>query len=259
MKRRSTSAAADLFAAIGLALLAILALVLPIPDPVRAVVVAPLVLVLPGYALAAAIFPPDEIDGGTRVVLVVIFSMAVLALGGLVLQAAIPLGAAVYAVLLALATIGCSAVAMRRRALRPIPVELSMPSLPSLPGYASMAGLLAAILIAGGAIAIATAGQHRQLERERFTALWILPKGSGKDFSARIGVTSHEAKRLRFGLRASQGGRALGHWSLTLAPGGEWRAALPASAIVGHKPVVATLSREGRIYRRVALNVGAEV
>lgn len=256
MKQRAIPAAADLLGAIGLALLAILSLVLPIPDLVRAVVVAPFVLVLPGYALAAAIFPSDEIDSDTRIVLVVVFSMAVLALGGLVLQTVIPLGAAVYAALLALATIGCSAIAMRRRALRSVPVE---PSMPHLPGYASLAGLLVAILIAAGAIGIATAGQHRQFERERFTALWVLPSGSGNDFSAQIGVASHEPKRLQFSLRASQGGRVLRRWGLVLAPGDEWRATLPASAIAGHKPVVVKLSHNGRVYRRVALNVGAEL
>jgi uncharacterized membrane protein len=257
MKRRSISGTADLLAVIGLALLAILALVLPIPDTVRAVVVVPFVLVLPGYALAAVIFPPGELDAGTRIVLVVIFSMAVLALGGMIVQAAVPLGTVAYAVLLALATIGCSAGAMRRRALGSFPpFELSRPQ---LPGYASIAGLLVAILIAAAAIGIATAGQHRQLERERFTTLWILPRGSGEDFSARIGVASHEPTRLRFHLRASQGGRALRRWNLTLAPGDEWQATLPASAIIGSGPVVATLLHGGRVYRRVALNVGAEL
>ncbi|MGB7587667.1 MAG: DUF1616 domain-containing protein [Solirubrobacterales bacterium] len=257
MKQSSTSGAADLLLVVGLTLLAILALILPIPDAARAVVVAPLVLILPGYTVAAAIFLPGEIDRDTRLVLVVIFSMGVLALGGLVLQTVIPLGATVYALLLVVVSIGCSAVALRRRAVSPSsPLQLSAPQ---LPGYASIAGLLVATVIGGMAIAIASTGQNRQLNREHFTVLWILPRGAGETFGARIGVTNHAGRSLHLLLRTTQAGRPLRHWRLDLGPNREWKATLPPAAVKSSKPIVATLYSEGRVYRRVALDVGAEL
>jgi hypothetical protein len=255
MKRSPTPVGVDLLIVMGLALLAILGLVLPIPDMVRAVVVAPLVLALPGYAVAAAIFRPGEIDLGQRIVLIVVFSMSVLALGGLVLQTVIALDSTVYVVLLIVTTVGCLAVAQRRR-VTGFPSTVRPSRLPR-PGYTSMVAFVVAIAIAGWAIAIATAGQNRQLDREHFTALWMLPSGTGDEFEARIGVANHEGKPLKLLLSASQGGRALRRWHLNLEPDREWSAVLASTTITGKAPVVATLYREGRVYRRVALNVGA--
>ena len=248
--------ALDLLAVIVLALVGGLALALPIPDAARAALVAPLVLLLPGYALAAAIFLPGQIDAGLRTVLVLIFTISVLALGGLVVQTAIALNAAVYALLLLLVTIACTAVAMMRRAGGGEPSAAARRL--ALPSYASILGFLLAIAIAGWAIAIATAGEDRQLGREHFTALWILPHGTSEEFSAHIGLASHEGEPSRLTLRVSQGDRLLRRWRLALAPDGQWRGAVPAAAIVGKAPIVATLYRNARPFRQVALNVGAE-
>ena len=60
----------------GAAALTAVVLALPSQDEARAVLGAPFVLFLPGYALLAALFPRrDEIDAGTRIVLSVAFSM----------------------------------------------------------------------------------------------------------------------------------------------------------------------------------------
>ena len=256
MKRLARHPAGDLLAVLILALAALLALVLPIPDPVRAVVVAPLALLLPGYALTAAIFPPAAIDRGLRVILTVVCTMSVISLGGLVLQTVVSLDTAVYAGLLLVSTAGFVAVALRRRATGP-----AVPALRSrLPrvGIGPVAGFAIALVLAGAAIAVATSGQHRQLEHERFTALWILPRGTGNDFSATVGLQNEEGSTRAYELRVAQNGRPIRRWRVRLGAGQEWEGSLAASAIVGEAPVIASLYREGLVYRRVALHPGGE-
>lgn len=256
MRRLAQHPGGDLLVVLGLALVGLLALLLPIPDPAQAVLVAPLVLLLPGYALAALIFPPGAIDRELRLVFTVVFTISVISLGGLVLQTVIELSAAVYAALLLTATVACTAGALRRRATGDWvpPLQSRLPRI----GFGPIAGFAAALVLAGCAIAVATAGQHRQLERERFTAMWILPRGTGNDFSATIGLQNEEGSSRIYELRASQNGRPLRHWRLRLDPGDEWRGSVAASAIVGKVPVIAALYRDGHVFRRVALHPGGE-
>jgi uncharacterized membrane protein len=256
MSRLARHPARDLLAVLGLALLALLALVLPVPSVFQAVLVAPLALLLPGYALSAAIFRPGEIDRGLQAVLTVIFTMGVISVGGLVVQTAIALDTALYACLLLLATIVAAAVALRRRAVRPSPKPVRSP-LPRI-GATTIAGFAAALLVSAIAIAVATAGQQHQLARERFTAMWILPHGTGREFSASIGVQNEAGSAASFELRAAQRGRPLRRWRFRLGSGDRWHGSLPAGDIFGEAAIVATLFKGDRPYRRVAIHPGGE-
>lgn len=256
MRRTAANRALDLAVVLALALVALAALLLPLPDTARALLVWPLVLVLPGYAAAAAIFRPATIDAGLRTVLVVALSIGVTSLGGLALQTRIDLDAKVYAALLLVVTFACVGVALRRRATAPslLPTPIRLPRV----GLAPLAGFAAALVLSGGAIAVATQGEHRQLDSETFTAMWILPRGTGSEFSAAIGVQNTEESARSYDLRVSQGGRLLRRWRLRLQPGDRWHGGVPASAIASRAPVVAALFVRNRLYRRVALHPGAE-
>ncbi len=105
----------DLGAVVALALLAFVLALVPLTGPVRTAALLPLVLILPGYALVAALFMPGEISRELRVVLSVPFSVGVSVLGGVVVQLVIGLDRPVWAALLASATVVAAFVALRRR------------------------------------------------------------------------------------------------------------------------------------------------
>jgi hypothetical protein len=249
----------DLAVVSALSLVALIATVLPAPDWAKAIAGALMVFVLPGYAISAAVFLPGDIRGDLRLVLTVIFSIGCAALGGLVLQVVLPLDRAVFTILLIGVTIACLLVAARRRTMA-YPLETE-PIRLRVPGFVSALALLAAVGIGGWAIAIATAGQHRQMARTHFTALWMLPEAApGTDppgAPLQVAVRNHEGKRTRYSLLVHQGPKTLGRWHLDIGADRQWSATVPAPASAAKGLVVARLSRENRIYRRVALLAGS--
>jgi hypothetical protein len=123
-----------------------LALLAPLP-PVRVSAGLLLVLVLPGYALTAALLPRRSLGRPELALCVLGLSLAVAALGGLLLNFAGHLSRPSWDSLLSVVTVGCCAIAGRRRttdgtssrvsgAVRnPGPSRLGLPRL-ALPGLA---------------------------------------------------------------------------------------------------------------------------
>ena len=105
----------DLTAVAGLALAGLALALIPVPGPVRTAAVLPLLLILPGYALAAALFRPGEISRELRMVLSVALSVGVTALGGLLVQLVVRLDRPVWAALLTGVTLLAIAIALDRR------------------------------------------------------------------------------------------------------------------------------------------------
>ena len=107
----------DLLVVAVIALIAItLAFVVPPDDvPVR-ILTLPLVLVLPGYALTAAMFPKRAFGIPERLVFSLSLSLIIVILGGLALNI-MPFGlrASSWAVLLGVITLGAIGVALARR------------------------------------------------------------------------------------------------------------------------------------------------
>jgi hypothetical protein len=222
-----------------------------------AAVLLPLVLVLPGYALAAALFPPGTIDRDLRIVLVVALSICATALSGTVLQLFVDLSRGVFAASLATLTIGAALVARRERARRPSR-PISRGRLPHLPP-AGLLAMVAAIAISAVAIAIATAGANRQLNASHFSALWLVPQGA-PGFPPNgppviVGVSNREGRETGYQLSLRRGTSTLRVWRFRLAAGDEWDATLPASELRGAGPLVARLDRGGTVHRRVALEL----
>jgi uncharacterized membrane protein len=248
----------DLGAVVALALLAFVLALVPLTGPLRTAALLPLVLILPGYALVAALFMPGEISRELRVVLSVPFSVGASVLGGVVVQLVIGLDRPVWAALLASATVVAAFVALRRRDGLPADDEPSKLRLPRL-GVTWLLAMLGAIAVAGWAIAIATDGVHRQQDRARFSSLWLVPEdpSAATDRPVRIGVSNQEGRAVAYRLTVRRGARTVAQWPLRLEPAEEWEARLAASAISGTGPLVGRLDRSGHPYRRVALQIGA--
>jgi uncharacterized membrane protein len=235
---------------------AVLAIAVPW-ELVRIVVGLPLALFLPGYAISAAVFARAEVNRPQEAMAALALSLAVLALGGLLLTY-VPggIGTASWAVLLLLVVIGaCRAAALRRprgrrgRGGR----RFGAPKLGNLAAADVAGGVIAAALVVGAlvlALTPLTAGKAAG-----YTALWMVP-GNGEDAGRLlVGVESseQEPRRYRLEVHSLRLGREV---QFELAPGGERVASLPLPASGPKERVEATLyrlDRPGVVYRKVAL------
>jgi hypothetical protein len=239
--------------------LAVAGLLVSIADPgnwLQAAVLAPLVLVAPGYAIAAALFPPASIRSLDRVVYTFVFSLSAASLGGLALQLVLDLDRAVWLALLVLITLAASAVAHSRRAAPPIgQIGIARASrLPRSPLWAI--AFLAALTIAAGAIAVAAGGVHEQQSRQRFASLWALPGQTVTGATwIETGVWNHGGPA-RFGLEISGDGQAIFSRRLQLAPNERWRAKLRPEVSPDTKVLTVTLKHGSRPYRSLELSIG---
>jgi Protein of unknown function (DUF1616) len=249
----------DLEAAVGTAALsALLVLVLPF-EPLRMLLAAPLTLFLPGYAIAATIFARHRIARRQFLLFSVGLSLAVLALGGLLLNYG-PGGVRAWswALLLFLVVLGCSrGAALRRPRQADAPVSWALPR-PSR----GQTGLLA-----GGALAVVAAlvlafTPLAATNATGFTEMWISPLHG--DGGVRIGVGSAERDDSFYRLVVNFGGTREVTRRFQLEPGQREVLALgesaAASALVAI-PVTATLFKESsaapqRPFRRVTTWLG---
>jgi hypothetical protein len=225
------------------ALCALLTLVLPF-EPLRMLLAAPLALFLPGYAITAAIFAKRRIERRHFLVFSVGLSLAVLALGALVLNY-IPGGirAWSWALLLFLAVLGCCrGAALRRpkRAAAPISWALPHPN-------RTQAALLAAGGLAIVAAVILAFTPLSATNATGFTELWIQPLAAGN--GVRIGVGSSERDDSSYRLLVKFGDAKTATRQLQLAPGQREVLALGGESVAAAAgaealPVTATLYKE---------------
>jgi Protein of unknown function (DUF1616) len=223
------------------------------------VILLPLVFVLPGYALSAAVFPPRTIGRDLRLVLTVVLSLAAIALGGLILNLVTVLERGTFVGLLAVVTIAAAVVALNgRQGSRSHRSPHSQRPRPSI-GVAL--ALTAAIGLAGAAIAIASAGAHRQLDEAHFSGLWLVPQGGTRlppdEPPVLVGIANQEGKAVDYRLTVHQGGTEIGTWKVRLGDGQEWETTLPADQLGHSGTLVASLHLFRQTYRRVSLELGA--
>jgi hypothetical protein len=256
MMRRSKNA--DLMIVIALAVAAGVVVLLDGPALLRSLLTLPLVFFLPGYALLAALFPADELETPARLLMGVALSLALVAVGGLVLHfSGLGLQSTSWLfVLVGISGAGCGVAWVRRRSL-PVglagfhPVGLTPVQLLLVAG---------ALGLAVAAVGIARSGVLAQ-PRAGFSELWMMPASSAptRDPSVKIGVTNQEGMAVRYGLVIlDQDDRVLTSWDvIDLGPGGHWQTtyALP-STIPPLERVEARLYRADApdsVYRRVSL------
>lgn len=220
----------DLLLVMAAAALALGLAFLPLGDSaLRLVFGLPLALLLPGYALTAAAFPLRALSLPEQVLLSLGLSLALAALGGLLLNLT-PWGlqAGTWALLLGGATLGAGGLALWRQSRQALALPKRVPL-----GLSARQGFLLglAALIALGALGLARFGASQQAT-PGFTQLWILPAEAAGDNTVRLGISSHEAAAARYKLQIKAAGAVVGEWpSIALDPGGRWETtiALPTS------------------------------
>ncbi len=249
----------DLEAAVSSAgLCALLVLLLPF-EPLRMLLAAPLTLFLPGYAISAAIFARERVERVHFLVFSAGLSLAVLALGALLLNY-MPGGirSGSWALLLFLVVLAASrAAALRRPRGAPHPVAWSLPRL----------GAAQAALLAGGGLAIVAAialafTPLSATNATGYTEMWIAPLPG--DNGVRIGVGSGERDDSSYRLVVNFGGSREVTRQLQLEPGQRQVLALGESAAATSPiavPVTATLYKEDspepdQPFRRVSTWLG---
>jgi uncharacterized membrane protein len=243
----------DLALVSALAIAALVVALLPVATWLSAVLLLPLVLFLPGYALAASFFAPRTVGRIERAIYAVALSIAVVAVGGLLIQLVLGLSRDPWVVFLVAVTLGSALWAHRKHSVEPLVLPAGIS--PALP-VAILAFALAGV-IAGLAIASAGSGLREAQAKIRFTDFWLVPAGGGSlasgEETLEVGLRSHEGRPVRFRLQISRAGQVLLGRSLSLRAGETWEHTFAVAEASPGVPVIATLSREGKGYRRLDL------
>jgi hypothetical protein len=227
----------------------------PLPTPVwlQVVVFGPLVLVLPGYALTAAVLPTRPPLAET-LVYTIVFSFCAAAAGGVLTQLVLPLSRTVWGLLLVAITLLAALVADRRdreRDRRRPPLRLP------LPGAAATLTLAAALTICCASVVLATDGAHDDDAGAHFSGLWIVPsRGPGGEFGATVGVRNQEGSSTAYAVVVTNGDGRERMWSIDLPDGATRTFSLGPWAEPGPRPTVATLHLDTGPIRSVHLDPG---
>jgi len=227
----------DLYAAAAWTVLTALVVSMGLTGPLRVLLALPTVLLLPGYALVAALFPerfrletvagPDGdeevrqgIDALERVALSLGLSIAVVPLLGLGLNFT-PWGIRLAPILAALSLfIGAAlVVAHRRRAATPAGERFVVALHVETPAWSSMPRLEQALTVALALSVVAAAGALAYVlsvprPGERFTEFYILgPGGTAADYPSRlgpaengtviVGIVNHEGAAVAYDVLAT--------------------------------------------------------
>lgn len=244
---------ADLLAVAGLAAISALAALASPPSWLEAVMLLPLALALPGYALAAAFFPPGTIPVAQR--FVHSFVLGVSAAGiGLLLQLFVALDRTAWATLLLGLTLAACAVALSRR-WAAAPAKRRAPGRPRLP---LLAALIAALGLAGAgaSVAIAVDGVREQQSRQVFASLWAAPAHEEAAAPVEVGVRNHGGPS-DYKLAVSVAGKVVQTLPARLGGRPEWQTVLAPPVTWSTESLLITLMHRGRLYRSLELNVGA--
>jgi len=223
---------------------------------IRVAVGLPFALVLPGYAMVAALFPRRALGIPERLVFSIGLSLAVAVLGGLVLNGtAWGLRVESWAAWLCATTCLASVVAIRQRRRNP-PLPLTRVGLGLSGRQSLLLGLAAVVVVAAIGLARTPAPQHSV---QGYTLLWILPSDDGNPNTVRLGVDCMELAPTSFRLEVKWDGRIAQEWSsIMLKPGEKWENRIVLPADFGNGTVEAALYRlddRQSVYRRVSLRL----
>jgi hypothetical protein len=224
------------------------------PPVLRVLLALPFALVLPGYAIAAAIFPGQGLTGLERLLFMLGLSLTAIILSGLVLNLT-PWGLQTtsWAVLLSIVTLVASLVAMQRRRHERsnTPAKLRFP----LPlRQVLLFGLSGLIVAAAIGLALGIKPSHNL---QGYTTLWILPGAESQQNTVSLGIHSQEFDLSHYQLQLTLDGKPVQEWpDIILAPGKQWEQSIVLPAGQGLvEAVLFHASNPGLAYRRVALSL----
>jgi uncharacterized membrane protein len=254
----------DLLAVALITLIAItLAFVVPPDEASVRILTLPLVLVLPGYALTAAMFPKRVFGIPERLVFSLSLSLIIVILGGLALNIT-PFGlhASSWAVLLGFITLGASGVALVRRRGEDMAAREQSRHWNS--GLSIPQGLLIglAVVVLSGTVVMSFIGAAKQ-PRPGFTQLWILPaSGANAKNAVQLGLINMEQTTTKYLLEVNVNGQTVKIWpSIDLKPNEKWETTfvVQQTGQPGTAKVEALLYRStsSTLYRHVLVWLGA--
>jgi uncharacterized membrane protein len=228
----------------------------------RPVVGLPMVVAVPGYAIAAAVWPRTGLRPAERFTLSLGISLALAAVGGLVLYwTAAGLRPVPWALLLGVPTLVAAATAWVRRARLAPPAEA--PRAARRPLAVPVAVMLgAAAVLTMGAVGIAVAGASQQ--REAFSELWMVPDSTSAPDSTSdqltVGLRSMELQPTHFRVQVRAGDTvAFDAPDIVLANGQTWQTSLTVasnqSASASIEAVVYRADAPDTPYRRVQVRL----
>ena len=218
----------------------------------------------PGYALAAAAFPPLAVSGRERLVAALTLGLAAIPVGSVLLNAARAGLTSVSWTALALSmTFGGCAMAVIRRRGKPAGLTVARPQMRS--------SELVLLVLAGVAVSAGVAISRTPLPAKAalgYTQLWMLPAESGPGEELTIGVRSSEQRTLAYRVELLVGGnRRVIRSPLVLTPGKQFvqrvglRDAVELSRRSRRTGIVTVLlyrlDRPDRPYRRVTTRLGS--
>lgn len=209
------------------------------PQGAAMVVLGIALFAAPGYLLGQLLLG-SRVTGLERVAVMTGLALAVPALGGLVLYAAgVPLHRPGWLVLFAGTTLVSGAVLfLRRRAGESGAGDgPESPAPPRRVPFWPAAAFAAAVLLAGGGVALARIGVAAQ-PRSGFTQMWLSPRHDGQRLD--LGVGNDQGSTTSYRLVLRRGGHVAATWNLTLADGQTWQGSVPSA---GSRAVVADLYR----------------
>ncbi len=205
---------------------------------------------LPGYALAANVFAPKTVGITERGVYAVVLSIAITAVGGLVIQLALGLGREVWAIFLAGVTLYASLRILVDRQSDPLPV----------PSSVSWRIPLAAVIFVlrrrdrgprGRSPPGRACATLRRRSASPTSGCSPAPGPAPKRTTSPSGLRSHEGQPRRYALELTRDGEVLAEEDVRLRAGEKWEKSFAVSAAPRGVPVVAVLDRDGAPYRRL--------
>jgi uncharacterized membrane protein len=216
-----------------------------------------LVLVLPGFAFTAALFPrrAPTLRSTERVVFTFGLSLAITALSGFLLNwTSTGLRAeSWYVVLSGVTLVGWIGALLRDKSL--FEVVLSKPRI----GRSFVQALLPVAVAAGLIIislGLARAGALRQRITD-FTQLWMLPQIEPQGTVVRLGIRNLELGDSTYTVRLSVGSRVIRQWTeIKLIPEQIWETSILLPTDIDGNAAEALLFRDGNMqspYRKVML------
>jgi hypothetical protein len=253
-RRRHLLVAAMAVAAAGACVL------LPGPDEARLAVALPLLLVLPGYAFASAVFPAGSLDRVQLALLAVGLSLALSVVGATELAGVRGLGTTSLAILLAAVTVLASFVAHLRLARRApdVPADAGpRPRRRARPAAIVLGAAAAVVLVA----AIALARTPMPVPDDRGYTMMSLTRDPEDVARVLLQIESQEAQAREFRLEVRVSGRVTIDRPLRIAPGERIELPVDASPVGTSGRIAASLSAGSPplVYRRVHLNLPVQV
>jgi glycosyltransferase involved in cell wall biosynthesis len=222
--------------------------------PLRAILVLPLVVFLPGYALTSAIFRRRAPEAVERIVLALALSLVAAAAVSILLYLT-PFGLRLYSWTAALALVTVAAVVVVAAGPSPAPAPAG-PILPRLAFLVPRSRTVFVLALAAAGFAAAAVVLARtplpSSSAPGYTSLWLTrdPRSS----TLVLGVRSEEHQRTRYVLRLALAGSKTDR-QLVLDPGQTWKVRLPPA-----RQAAASLFRVGHrgVYRSVRLTAASE-